>query len=127
MADSQEFQADPPPERPEPRPRARARRRDDDDRFRQPDDPVSTMIPYKNPQALIAYYCGVFGLIPCLGAILGPVAIILGILGLRYVKTHPTAKGTGHAITGIVLGSIDLLYHLVVVCGVLIYAFAMAR
>ena len=40
---------------------------------------------------------------------------ILGILGLRYVKTHPTAKGTGHAIAGIVLGTIDLLYNWVLI------------
>jgi phage FluMu protein Com len=70
---------------------------------------VSTIIPYKNGRALIAYYLGVFSLIPCLGLLLGPAALILGILGMRYVKAHPTAKGTGHAIAGIILGGLTTL------------------
>lgn len=72
-------------------------------------DAVSTFIPYKNARALIAYYFGVFSFIPCLGHILGPAALILGILGLRYAKVHPTAKGAGHAIAGIVLGLLTTL------------------
>jgi Domain of unknown function (DUF4190) len=73
------------------------------------DGGISTLIPYTNPKALIAYYLGIFGLIPCLGSLLGPAALILGILGLRVVQKHPTAKGTGHAIAGIVLGSLETL------------------
>jgi Domain of unknown function (DUF4190) len=110
----------PAPERPV---RRRARRSlddddwDDDDRPRirrdlPPDDGMSTLIPYKNPKALIAYYLGVFGLIPILGFVLAIVAVILGFMGLKYAKQHPTAKGTGHAIVGIVLGGISVLYHL---------------
>lgn len=117
MANSEDFQAEPSPERPPPvRPR-RPRRDDDEDgeRFRQSDDPVSTIIPYKNVRALAAYYCGVFGLIPFVGAVLGPIALILGILGLRYVKANPAAKGTGHAIAGIVLGIIDLYNWVLVI------------
>jgi WD40 repeat protein len=70
---------------------------------------VSTIIPYKNARALSAYYCGVFSLIPCLGLALGPIALVLGILGLRYVKAHPTAKGTGHAIAGVIMGGLTSL------------------
>ena len=88
----------------------RKNRYEDDD-----GDGVSTLIPYKNPKALIAYYLGVFSLIPCLGLGLGPAALILGIMGLRIVRKHPTAKGTGHAIAGIVLGSLVLLGHLGVI------------
>jgi len=73
------------------------------------EEAVSTIIPYKNPKALIAYYVGIFGLIPCLGLILGPAAIVLGIMGLRYKATYPRAKGTAHAIVGIVLGSLETL------------------
>jgi predicted Zn finger-like uncharacterized protein len=73
------------------------------------DEAISTIIPYKNARALTAYYLGVFSLIPCLGLLLGPVALVLGILGMRYVKANPTAKGTGHAIAGIVLGSLTTL------------------
>jgi predicted permease len=61
------------------------------------------MIPYKNGKALAAYYCGVFSFIPLLGCILGPIAIILGILGLAHAKKFPKSKGKGHAIAGIVL------------------------
>lgn len=84
---------------------------EDDEPLRRPDDSVATIIPFRNPKALIAYYCGVFALIPCLGAILGPIALVLGILGLRYVGQHPTAKGTGHSIAGIVLGGLTLLFN----------------
>jgi hypothetical protein len=86
-----------------PRARRRRIRRD------PADDTISTLIPYKNGRALAAYYFGVFSLIPCLGLLLGPVAFVLGILGLRYVRANPTAKGTGHAIAGIVLGSLTTL------------------
>jgi hypothetical protein len=97
----------------EDRPRRRRRRDEDEDeddrgRFRKP-DAVETLIPYRNPRGLIAYYLGVFSLIPCLGLVLGPAALILGFMGLGYRKRHPTAGGTGHAITGIVLGAITTL------------------
>ena len=101
-------------ERPRRRRRVRARYEDDeDDDYGEDraDDAVSTLIPYKNPKALAAYYCGVFSLIPCAGNVLGPAAFVLGILGLRYKKRDPTAKGTGHAIAGIVLGSLTILAY----------------
>jgi predicted Zn finger-like uncharacterized protein len=72
-------------------------------------DAVSTLIPYKNGLALAAYYVGVFSLIPCAGLLLGPIAFVLGILGFRYVRANPTAKGTGHAIAGIILGGLTAL------------------
>jgi hypothetical protein len=72
-------------------------------------DAVSTIIPYRNGMALAAYYLGVFSLIPCLGLLLGPAGLIFGILGLRYVKKNPTAKGTGHAIAGIIMGGLATL------------------
>ena len=113
MADSEQFQEDLPPDRP-PLPRRRPRRplpddEDDDYRLRPRDDGISTLIPYKNVRALVAYYFGVFSLIPCLGALLGPAALILGILGLRFVSANPSAKGTGHAVAGVVLGALTAL------------------
>ncbi|HKI36123.1 MAG TPA: DUF4190 domain-containing protein [Gemmataceae bacterium] len=86
------------------RPRRRRRSHDDYD-----DDGVSTLIPYKNGKALAAYYCGVFSFIPCLGNILGPLAVVFGILGLRFVKESPRAKGTGHAWAGIIMGTLTTL------------------
>lgn len=70
---------------------------------------LTTVIPYKNKAALSAYYCGVFGLIMGLGFILGPIAAMLGILGLAKARMMPEAKGTGHAIAGIILGIVDVI------------------
>jgi uncharacterized Zn finger protein (UPF0148 family) len=116
---------DDPEEREEPRPR---RRREPDEgrprRRQRPDDydddAVTTLIPYKNGKALAAYYIGVFSLIPCLGLGLGPVALVFGILGLRYVKENPRAKGTGHAWAGIILGSLTTAGNLGVAILILI-------
>jgi hypothetical protein len=76
---------------------------------------VSTLIPYKNPSALVGYYLGVFSLIPVFGLILGPAAIVLGVFGIRYVQQYPTAKGTAHAVVALVLGTLTTLGHLVAV------------
>lgn len=99
----------------EDRPRRRRRRR--------PPDAVETLIPYRNGRALAAYYCGVFAIIPCVGLILGPIALIFGILGLRFAKANPRAGGTGHAIAGIVLGSLTTLGNWgVVLLGIILTA-----
>ena len=68
------------------------------------DDAASHVIPYKNPAALIAYYCGIFSILPCFP--LGIVAFILGIIGLKKVKQNPAVHGTVHAWIGIVAGFI---------------------
>jgi hypothetical protein len=90
---------------------------------RQPDSFVPTLIPYRNPKALISYYCGVFALIPCVGLALGPVALVLGIMGAREAAAKPQAKGMAHAVVGIVLGSLALLANL---AGLAYVLFAMA-
>ena len=79
------------------------------------DEAVATVIPYKNPKALIGYYLGVFSLIPCLALVLGPAALILGILGLRDRNKNPQMRGTAHAIVAIVLGSLTTLGNLVAI------------
>ena len=120
MAES-EFQAEPPEEKPKNVRRARpAPPPDEDEEYEDPQrfrrkDAVETLIPYKNPMGLMAYYAGVFALIPCVGLVLGPAAFILGILGIRYAGKYPTAGGKGHAIAGIVLGTLVVLGHLAVV------------
>jgi hypothetical protein len=100
------------------RPRRRARRRP------REDDALATIIPYKNGMALAAYYCGIFGLIPCAGLILGTLALIFGIVGLRRVRERPEMHGTGHAITGIVLGILEIIGNLACVVIGLIGALA---
>ena len=68
---------------------------------------LATLVPYRNGPALAAYYCGIFGLIPIVGFILGPIAFTLGIIGLLRARKNPQAHGTAHAIAGIILGVID--------------------
>jgi hypothetical protein len=94
--------------------RPRQRARDDDDDNDDDEEGESTageaasiIVPYRNGMALASYYCGVFGLIPIIGLLLGPIAFILGILGFLYKRNHPNAHGTGHAIAGIILCFLD--------------------
>jgi hypothetical protein len=120
------------------RPAARRHEEDEEDdrprRKRSRDGAMSGIIPYRNVLALVAYYCGFGSLIAILGGIaiamatiggrnspilifiligvgglLALLGIILGILGLTYVGKHPEAKGTGHAITGIIMGSLEII------------------
>jgi hypothetical protein len=74
---------------------------------------IETLIPYKNSSALFAYYLGVFSLLG--GIILGAPAVVLGVLGLRYAKLHPEARGKAHAWTGIILGGLMSMISVAVV------------
>lgn len=76
------------------------------------DNPVSYVIPYRNPMALAAYYLGIFSLIPCIGGILGFIAFPLGIVGLRAAARREQAHGRVHAWVGIVAGGLSALAHL---------------
>ena len=67
-------------------------------------DATGGVIPYKNMPALIAYYCGVFSVIPCFP--LGIAAFILGIKGLRRAREHPQVRGRVHAWIGIIVGGL---------------------
>jgi hypothetical protein len=85
-------------------------------------DATGGVIPYKNPPALIAYYCGVFSLIACIPFFI-PVpiaALVLGIKGLRKAKAEPQVKGQVHAWIGIVCGSIFTIVGLVSTVGAII-------
>ena len=84
------------------------------------DNPMSTVVPYKNPKALIAYYLAIFSLIPCFGLPLGITALCLGIAGLKVVKTHPNAHGKVHAWVGIVLGGLCALANVGVIVAMVV-------
>ena len=83
---------------------------------------ISTLIPYRNAPALIAYYLGVFSLIPCVGFLLGLAAIILGVMGLKQASNRPETKGKAHAWVGIILGALVIIAHIVL--GILFFAAA---
>lgn len=91
--------------------RPRRRRRRDDD---QDGDATGGLIPYKNGMALAAYYCSVASLIPILGLVLGILAVIFGIFGVRHRNRRPAHGGMAHSIVGIVLGSLTALANWIV-------------
>ena len=71
----------------------------------QQSDATGGVIPYKNPPALIAYYCGLFSLaacipIPFLFLPLPIAALWLGIKGLKKANAEPHARGRVHAWIG---------------------------
>lgn len=82
-------------------------------RRRRPDrgesDATGGVIPYKNPPALIAYYLGLFSLLPLIGLLLAIPAFILGILGLKKRAQNPAVKGSVHAWIGIIMGGLMTL------------------
>jgi hypothetical protein len=110
---------------------------------------LSSVIPYRNGMALAAYYCGFGGLIFILGSLIlarlssggrehplwivvlglglgglfGLSAVALGILGVNHVSKNPEAKGTGHAVTGIVLGVMEI----VAIIGLVVFGVATTR
>lgn len=76
---------------------------------------VSVIIPYKNGAALAGYYVSIAALIPVLGLVLGPVAIVLGVLGIRARSRNPAVHGLAHAWVAIILGSLVVLGHIALV------------
>ena len=78
-------------------------------------DATGGVIPYKNPPSLIGYYLGVFSLIPVLGLLLGPAAIILGIIGFRAYLKERRKRGQVHAWVAIILGTLALIGNLAIV------------
>jgi serine/threonine protein kinase len=76
------------------------------------DYPSLHLIPYKNGPAVLAYYAGIFSLIPCFGILIGIAAIVLGVMGAKNARRHPEVQGAYHAWAGIILGSLTLLAHL---------------
>lgn len=79
------------------------------------DGGVSLIIPYKNGAALAGYYVSIGSLIPIVGLVLGPVAIILGVLGIRARTRNPAVHGLVHAWIAIVLGSLVVLAHVAII------------
>ena len=87
-------------------------------------DATGGLIPYKNVPALVAYYLGIFSLVPCLmglGILLGAPAIVCGVIGLKKRRQNPVIKGSAHAWIGIILGSITSLVTLAGI-GFLVFA-----
>jgi hypothetical protein len=88
----------------------------------QPDqgDATGGVIPYKNPTALVAYYCGVFAIIPFFP--IGLTGLVLGILGLRARRRNPLVRGAVHAWIGIAVGGLFGLIWLALTVLIIIVA-----
>ena len=82
-----------------------ARRRKND----RSEVPVS-FLPDGNPNARRAYLCAVVGLIPGLGVLLGPFAILFGVLGRRAALRDEFRRGLGHAYVSRVLGAVEFIF-----------------
>jgi len=73
-------------------------------------DPMSTVIPYRNGAALLSYYMGVFSLIALfpffglVGIAMAAVAVVAGVIGLKRAKADRRAKGRVHCWIGLVCG-----------------------
>jgi hypothetical protein len=78
-------------------------------------DATGGIIPYKNPPALMAYYAGVFSVIPVFGFFAGSAGLWLGIVGLKRRKQQPAIRGSVHAWIGIIAGSLSIIVHLALV------------
>lgn len=75
------------------------------------------VVPVRNPAALTAYYLGIVALLPLVGLVVGPVAIGLGVTGLRKRRQNPRVHGSVHARVGIVLGIVGILIGLLALAG----------
>ncbi|MEU1485785.1 DUF4190 domain-containing protein [Streptomyces sp. NPDC005752] len=70
---------------------------------------MSTSRSGTNGLAVASLVCGIVGLV-FFSVILGPVAIVLGVFGLRQVSAK---GGAGMAKAGLVLGVIDVILFVV--------------
>lgn len=75
------------------------------------------IIPAKNPNALIGYYLGVFGIAIW---ILGLFALVLGIRGL--LKAKNIGVGKTHSLVAIILGGIESLAFLAFIILIIVVA-----
>lgn len=76
------------------------------------DATLGGLIPSGNPDALKAYYLGIFGLIPCFGVLLGIPALVYGVKARKAAEARPEIKGKAHAWAGIILGGLSVLLSL---------------
>jgi hypothetical protein len=61
--------------------------------------------PHNRP-AIYAYRCAVYGLVPGLGLVLGPIALVWGWLAWRSGRKDPQFTAQGPALLAILLGAL---------------------
>jgi hypothetical protein len=76
--------------------------------------PLASWVPFGNTPACLAYAASAIGLVPGLGLVFGPLAIVFGYFGLRKVRRNPELRGEGHSlIMGLGLGSLETVVNAV--------------
>src|SRR5262245_2788180 len=98
------MSAPPSPAEPTPRPRRSRRGGGDGETF-------GSFTPWQNPAAVYAYAVSLAGMAPVLGALLGPVAVLLGLIGALRYRRRPEVEGLNFAVAGIVFGTLDTLFN----------------
>jgi hypothetical protein len=73
------------------------------------DTPWGKRTDSRHRTALNAYRYGVFSLIPFVGLVLGPVAIVLALLAWRQARGDPSITRSGHVQVALLLGTVTLL------------------
>jgi hypothetical protein len=62
--------------------------------------------PRTSGLAITAFVLSLVAIIPCLGLLLAPIGVILGLVGVVTVAGSPARKGAGLAVAAIVIGAI---------------------
>jgi hypothetical protein len=68
------------------------------------DSPFSGQYPAVNLPALRAYWLALLGLVPPLGLLLGPPALLLGLRARRRGPSDPEFTAVGPALAAVILG-----------------------
>lgn len=64
--------------------------------------------------SVTSFICGLLFWVPLFNFILGPMAVIFGIMGLKYSRIYPDRYGGEiFAIIGIILGSFAVIFTLI--------------
>jgi uncharacterized membrane protein len=91
---------------PEPAPKPRRPRRP-----RVEMEVFGSFTPWKNPAAVYAYAVSLAALTPVVGAVLGPVAIALGVVGFVRFRLRREVRGANFAVAGMILGAVNTLLN----------------
>src|SRR5262245_13581981 len=92
------------------RPR-RARRRDNENE----DVTFGDITPWSNPAAVYGYRCAVVGLTPVVGLVTGPIAVVLGVMGIRKHWIDPANRGYAQSRAAVFLGLVEFVCN---ACGI---------
>lgn len=72
---------------------------------------LARAVPLQNATAVSAYYLAIFGLAPLVGLVLGPLALVLGMIGLYHSLQKPEVRGGYHAVFAVVMGVVETVFN----------------